>query len=56
MKKIMILSFVAAMAVANALLNGVAAVDSKRTIGRYERLNKVVNRWGIFLLKGDDGD
>lgn len=49
-------SFVAAMAVANALLNGVAAVDSKRTIARYERLNKVVNRWGTFLLKGDDGD
>jgi hypothetical protein len=34
----------------------VAAVDSKRTIERYGRLNKVVNRWGTFLLKGDDGD
>jgi DNA-binding MurR/RpiR family transcriptional regulator len=49
-------SFVASMAVANALLNGVSAIDSKRTIERYGRLNKVVNRWGTFLLKGDDSD
>lgn len=49
-------SFVASMAVANALLNGVAALDSNRTIERYARLNKVVNRWGTFFLKSDDGD
>ncbi|MCC6889265.1 MAG: MurR/RpiR family transcriptional regulator [Hyphomicrobiales bacterium] len=49
-------SFVASMAVANALLNGVAALDSSRTIERYGRLNKIVNRWGTFFLKSDDGD
>lgn len=49
-------SFVASMAVANALINGVAALDSQRTIERYGRLNKVVNRWGTFFLKSDDAD
>ena len=49
-------SFVASMAIANALLNGVAALDSDRTIERYGRLNKVVNSWGTFLLKSDDGE
>lgn len=49
-------SFVASMAVANALINGVASLNSNRTIERYGRLNKVVNRWGMFFLKSDDGD
>lgn len=49
-------SLVAPMAIANALLNGVAAADGKRTLERYGRLNKLVNRWDAFLLKGDDGE
>jgi DNA-binding MurR/RpiR family transcriptional regulator len=47
-------SFVATMAVANALLNGVAAADSARTLERYGRLDRLVNRWDAFLLKTDD--
>jgi DNA-binding MurR/RpiR family transcriptional regulator len=49
-------SFVAPMAVANALLNGVAAAVGERAIERYDRLYKLVNRWDTFLLKGDDGE
>jgi DNA-binding MurR/RpiR family transcriptional regulator len=49
-------SFVASMAIANALLNGVAAADSERTLERYGRLYKLVNRWDGFLLKGDDAE
>jgi DNA-binding MurR/RpiR family transcriptional regulator len=49
-------SFVATMAVANALLNGVAAADSARTLERYGRLNRLVNRWDAFLLKTDDAE
>jgi DNA-binding MurR/RpiR family transcriptional regulator len=49
-------SFVAPMAVANALLNGVAAAVGERALERYDRLYKLVNRWDTFLLKGDDGE
>jgi DNA-binding MurR/RpiR family transcriptional regulator len=49
-------SFVAAMAVANALLNGVAAADSKLTLERYGRLAKVLGRLDAFLLKADDAE
>jgi DNA-binding MurR/RpiR family transcriptional regulator len=44
-------SFVAAMAVANALLNGVAAANSAHTLERYGRLAKVLGRLDAFLLK-----
>jgi DNA-binding MurR/RpiR family transcriptional regulator len=49
-------SFVAAMAVANALLNGVAAANSELTLERYGRLAKVLTRLDAFLLKADDAD
>ena len=49
-------SFVAAMAVANALLNGVAAADSELTLERYGRLAKVLGRLDAFLLKADDAE
>jgi DNA-binding MurR/RpiR family transcriptional regulator len=49
-------SFVAAMAVANALLNGVAAANSELTLERYGRLAKVLGRLDAFLLKADDAD
>jgi DNA-binding MurR/RpiR family transcriptional regulator len=49
-------SFVAAMAVANALLNGVAAANSTLTLERYGRLAKVLGRLDAFLLKADDAE
>jgi DNA-binding MurR/RpiR family transcriptional regulator len=49
-------SFLAAMAVANALLNGVAAADSALTLERYGRLAKVLGRLDAFLLKADDAE
>src|SRR6202140_4313754 len=49
-------SFVAAMAIANALLNGVAAADSAHTLERYGRLAKVLERQDAFLLKADDAE
>jgi DNA-binding MurR/RpiR family transcriptional regulator len=49
-------SFLAAMAVANALLNGVAAADSAHTLERYGRLAKVLGRLDAFLLKADDAE
>jgi DNA-binding MurR/RpiR family transcriptional regulator len=49
-------SFVAAMAVANALLNGVAAANSELTLDRYGRLAKVLGRLDAFLLKADDAE
>jgi DNA-binding MurR/RpiR family transcriptional regulator len=49
-------SFVAPMAIANALLNGVAAADSAHTLERYGRLAKVLGRLDAFLLKADDAE
>jgi DNA-binding MurR/RpiR family transcriptional regulator len=49
-------SFVAPMAIANALLNGVAAADSEHTLERYGRVAKVLGRLDAFLLKADDAE
>jgi len=49
-------SFVASMAIANALLNGVAAADSAHTLERYGRLAEVLGRQDAFLLKADDAE
>jgi len=49
-------SFVASMAIANALLNGVAAANSEQTLERYGRLAKVLGRLDAFLLKADDAE
>ena len=49
-------SFLAAMAVANALLNGVAAANGELTLERYGRLAKVLGRLDAFLLKADDAE
>jgi len=49
-------SFVASMAIANALLNGVAAANSAHTLERYGRLAKVLGRQDAFLLKADDAE
>ncbi len=49
-------SFVASMAIANALINGVAAADSAHTLERYGRLAKMLGRLDTFLLKADDAE
>ena len=49
-------SMVAPMAVANALLNGVAAVKGTSALERYSRHDRLMNRWDSFLLKLDGTD
>ena len=44
-------SMVAPMAIANALLNGVAAVKGTSALERYSRHDRLMNRWDAFLLK-----
>jgi DNA-binding MurR/RpiR family transcriptional regulator len=46
-------SFVAAMAVANALLNGVVA-RLPEAMDRYGRIASLMNDWDVYVLKGDD--
>lgn len=47
-------SFVAAMTVVNALLNGVVA-RSPEARERYGRIMALLDDWDVFVLKGDDG-
>jgi DNA-binding MurR/RpiR family transcriptional regulator len=47
-------SLVAPIAVANALLNGVAAERGTAGLERYSRHDKLLNRWDAFLLKLDE--
>jgi DNA-binding MurR/RpiR family transcriptional regulator len=47
-------SFVSAMAVANAILNGVAA-RSPDAVERYRRIVGLMDEWDVFVLKSDDG-
>jgi DNA-binding MurR/RpiR family transcriptional regulator len=49
-------SLVAPMAVANALLNGVAAAKGASAQERYSRRNRMMNRWDAFLVKLDGAD
>jgi DNA-binding MurR/RpiR family transcriptional regulator len=49
-------SLVAPMAVANALLNGVAAAKGTSALERYSRHDRLMNRWDAFLLKLDGAD
>jgi DNA-binding MurR/RpiR family transcriptional regulator len=44
-------SLVAPMAVANALLNGVAAAKGTSALKRYGRHDRLTHRWEAFLLK-----
>lgn len=46
-------SFVSAMAVANALLNGVIA-SSPEAIERYRRIVGLMDEWDVFVLKSND--
>jgi DNA-binding MurR/RpiR family transcriptional regulator len=47
-------SMIAAMAVANSLLNGVAVVDAPGALERYGRLNRLMNQLDVFLLRSDE--
>ena len=47
-------SFVAAMTVANALLNGVVA-RMPDAMERYGRIMELLDDWDVFVLKGEDG-
>jgi DNA-binding MurR/RpiR family transcriptional regulator len=49
-------SLVAPMAVANALLNGVAAAKGTSALERYSRHDRLMNKWDAFLLKLDGAD
>jgi DNA-binding MurR/RpiR family transcriptional regulator len=49
-------SMVAPMAVANALLNGVAASKGTSALERYSRHDRMMNRWDAFLLRLEDED
>ena len=49
-------SLVAPMAVANALLNGVAAAKGTTALERYSRHDRLMNRWDAFLLKLNGAD
>jgi DNA-binding MurR/RpiR family transcriptional regulator len=49
-------SMVAPMAVANALLNGVAAARGSSALERFSRHDRLMNRWDAFLLKLDGAD
>jgi DNA-binding MurR/RpiR family transcriptional regulator len=49
-------SMVAPMAIANALLNGIAAVKGTSALERYSGHDRLMNRWDAFLLKLDGAD
>jgi DNA-binding MurR/RpiR family transcriptional regulator len=49
-------SLVAPMAVANALLNGVAAAKGTSALERYGRSDGLLDKWDAFLLKLDQSD
>jgi DNA-binding MurR/RpiR family transcriptional regulator len=49
-------SMVAPMAIANALLNGIAAVKGTSALERYSGHDRLMNRWDAFLLKLDGTD
>lgn len=46
-------SHVPAMAVANALLNGLSVAHPAEVLARYGRLNRLLNAWDVFVLKGE---
>jgi DNA-binding MurR/RpiR family transcriptional regulator len=48
-------SLVAPVAVLNVLLNGATAAMGE-SMERYDRLMKSMDRWGLFVLSGEDGE
>jgi DNA-binding MurR/RpiR family transcriptional regulator len=49
-------SLVASMAVAHALVNGVARTDRSRTLDRYNRIKRLMDRWGVSETQPADGE
>ena len=49
-------SLVASMAVAHALVNGVARIDRSRTLDRYTRIKRLMDRWGVAETQPGDDD
>jgi DNA-binding MurR/RpiR family transcriptional regulator len=49
-------SLVASMAVAHALVNGVAHIDKSRTLDRYNRIKRLMDRWGVSETQPGDDD
>jgi len=49
-------SHVATLAIANALLSGVAAARGASALERFSRHDRLMHRWDTFLLKVDSGD
>jgi DNA-binding MurR/RpiR family transcriptional regulator len=47
-------SLVASMAVADALINGVARADRPRTLERSVRQKRLMSQWGVTQTQGDD--
>jgi hypothetical protein len=47
---------VAPMALANALLNGVAAAKGMSALKRYSRHDRLLHQWDVFLLKSGKSD
>jgi hypothetical protein len=47
---------VAPMALANALLNGVAAAKGMSALKRYSRQDRLLHQWDVFLLKSGKSD
>ncbi len=47
-------SLIGAMAVSNALINGLMLARSGRALERYDRVTKLLNEWDLLVLKGDD--
>lgn len=49
-------SLVASMAVAHALVNGVARSDRSRTLDRYNRIKRLMDRWGVSETQPADDE
>ena len=49
-------SLVASMAVAHALVNGVARSDRSRTLDRYKRIKRLMDRWGVSETQPADDE
>ena len=47
-------SLIGALAVANALINGLMVVRSGTALERYDRTAKLLNEWDLLVLRGDE--
>jgi DNA-binding MurR/RpiR family transcriptional regulator len=47
-------TLVPGMAVANALINALILADEQRSVSRYKAVNRLLNKWDVFVLGGDE--